>query len=162
MSERYVEKRMRYLRLRDKFVAILGSKCELCQFAGFFALEFHHYNGKLGKGRNRLNSENPASKQFDLTKVVLVCANCHKLIHFVSHFEFTTESCIVLVKYGYIEEKDISLYERFNQLINLLKRGSARRFQKMRLKIRFKLKNKLKKERKLEASSGLKRGKRLI
>lgn len=63
-------------------MARLGGKCQLCGWNEWLSgLEFHHVE-ELNKGqRKRDKTELPLFKEFDLTKVVLVCSCCHNRIH---------------------------------------------------------------------------------
>ena len=65
------------LRRRFELIMAKGGKCEICGYDdSFCALEFHHLNPE------EKNSEKEWKKpDFDLSKVILVCANCHKFIH---------------------------------------------------------------------------------
>jgi hypothetical protein len=74
-------------RTKQEFVMQKGGRCEKCGYDNNGAvLGFHHFNGRKVKGkRTELASENPHSKQFNISEVILVCSNCHGEIH---HPEF--------------------------------------------------------------------------
>jgi len=51
-----------------------GGKCELCGYNGSFsALQFHHMKPEEKEGK--------WIKESDLDNMILVCANCHRIIH---------------------------------------------------------------------------------
>lgn len=64
--------RQRYLEV----VAKLGSVCGRCGFEDIRALQIHHKHSKTKKHRRDFISRN-----YDLTKVELICANCHAIEH---------------------------------------------------------------------------------
>lgn len=66
-----------------KAINYFGGKCNNCNFDKIPALEFHHKDGGENKDRNFSSkfgwSWNRLQKE--LSKCILVCSNCHKLIH---------------------------------------------------------------------------------
>jgi predicted transcriptional regulator len=65
-------------------VELKGGKCQLCSFSEYIgALEFHHIDPKTkDKGMSRLIRGKINQKIIDeVNKCVLVCSNCHKMIH---------------------------------------------------------------------------------
>lgn len=67
---------------KEYFVAQKGGKCSICgYFKNLSALEFHHEVPLRKEMRKRDKFENTHSKWFDLTKVILICSNCHKELH---------------------------------------------------------------------------------
>ncbi|MEE3350582.1 MAG: hypothetical protein VZR09_11175 [Candidatus Gastranaerophilaceae bacterium] len=72
------------LRLKEKLVAYKGGKCEICGYDKCItALEFHHLNPdekEFGIGTNDILSFEKNKKEVD--KCILVCANCHREIHY--------------------------------------------------------------------------------
>jgi predicted HNH restriction endonuclease len=79
-SIRYREKnkargRLSNEKLKKSLIEKFGSKCSRCGYDKYLgALEFHHINPE--------ETEKPSSwRHYDLSKVVLVCANCHREIH---------------------------------------------------------------------------------
>ena len=68
-------------RLTDHF----GGKCTICGYAKCLAaLEFHHINPEeksFGLGRN-VNSKKFEALLKEAKKCVLLCANCHKELHY--------------------------------------------------------------------------------
>jgi len=85
-SRKYYERRqdrilMRRIQIKTKLVAKKGGKCEICGYSKCLpALEFHHIT-PVASARKRRGSELPQSRKFDLSKVMLVCSNCHIEIH---------------------------------------------------------------------------------
>lgn len=71
-------------RLKDRAVYVMGSKCMCCGYDRCIqALEFHHLNPEekdfsFGSNTNR----SWASTRNELQKCILVCANCHREIHY--------------------------------------------------------------------------------
>jgi hypothetical protein len=66
----YVKKR------KIEVIMLKGGKCELCGYdKSVDALQFHHPNGEREYDRDFLK------KSFDLSKVQLLCANCHCIVH---------------------------------------------------------------------------------
>lgn len=64
-------------RRKKRYLEIMkfkGDRCELCGFSIKKALQFHHI-GKKTDNRDFLK------KNYDLSKIQLLCANCHCLIH---------------------------------------------------------------------------------
>ena len=60
-----------------------GSKCCICGYAVVEALEFHHVNPEEKDHKASLFAQKEWDEvQPELDKCVLVCANCHRLIHF--------------------------------------------------------------------------------
>jgi predicted HNH restriction endonuclease len=67
-----------------KLVELKGGKCQLCSFSEYLgALEFHHIDPKTkDEGVSRLIRGRLRQKVIDeVNKCVLVCSNCHKMIH---------------------------------------------------------------------------------
>ena len=72
--------------LKNQLVKEKGGKCELCGYSKCFAaLEFHHINPEEKEFNIALycssNNVNVEKAREDLTKCLLVCANCHREIH---------------------------------------------------------------------------------
>jgi len=73
----------KYKETKEKAIAMYGGRCVNCNYNRVPALEFHHidggllkdpeFSGKFGWAWSRLLIE--------LEKCVLVCSNCHKLLH---------------------------------------------------------------------------------
>jgi hypothetical protein len=62
---------------RLELIKKLGSKCCRCGYNKYLeVLEFHHLNSKEKENQNDFRR-----KGFDLSKVMLLCANCHKEQH---------------------------------------------------------------------------------
>jgi len=86
-----IKKKNNYLhvkssRQRNKIRAIeyKGGKCEICSYDSCTAaLEFHHKDPSIKDFGISTNSNKAWSKiKIELDKCVLVCANCHREIHF--------------------------------------------------------------------------------
>jgi len=92
--QRNKEKMMKYTdehfkKLKLKYVQMLGGKCSICGYdKSVAALEFHHKE-RVNKGHRRHGAENPHSKQFDVSKVILMCANCHREAHWANSYSQT-------------------------------------------------------------------------
>ena len=70
--------------LKERAVAVLGGKCQICDYDTYIgALEFHHIEPKfksfeLSSG----NLSKPwATVLAEIEKCALLCANCHREIH---------------------------------------------------------------------------------
>ena len=61
---------------RLKFIELLGGKCCKCGFSDYRALEIHHINGKKHRGK-----EVWSYKKLKNNEYILLCANCHRIIH---------------------------------------------------------------------------------
>jgi hypothetical protein len=80
----YDQKRRRVTLYKKEFTNLLGGKCSICGYDKCIAaLEFHH---KAGNKENLISVMfNAASKEKilkEVNKCILVCANCHRDIHF--------------------------------------------------------------------------------
>ncbi len=75
---------IRRLRLKKKLVDMTGGECQLCGYSRCLtALDFHHVDEKT---KEFGLSQRDLTKSWDkiiheLTKCILVCANCHREIH---------------------------------------------------------------------------------
>jgi len=58
----------------------LGGKCNKCGYSKIPALVFHHKKGNKEKKRDWMK------KDYDLNKLLLLCANCHSLIHYKNKY----------------------------------------------------------------------------
>ena len=54
----------------------LGRKCKRCGFDNYIALQVHHKDGSKERKRDWLK------KNFDLSKIEILCANCHTIEHY--------------------------------------------------------------------------------
>ena len=95
------------IRLKEKLVEYKGGKCEICGYDKCItALEFHHLNPeekKFGIGNNDILSFERNKQEAD--KCILVCANCHREIHY-------RES---LLKQKEVEEKEKEIFKEILQ-----------------------------------------------
>lgn len=76
-----VDKRRK--KLKQLAVEYKGTKCEKCGYDKCIqALEFHHYDGdkEFGIGSKGITSWEKIKKE--LQKCMLLCANCHREIHY--------------------------------------------------------------------------------
>ncbi len=72
-----VRQTIRYRGLKEHLVALKGGKCERCGYSEYMgALEFHHIDPATKEG-----SKDWARRNFDLSKVILFCSNCHRYVH---------------------------------------------------------------------------------
>lgn len=74
-----------HLKIKWKYIQLLGGKCQECSMIAtkdnICIFDFHHME-LIKKQRNeRRGTENPYNKNFDTSKVILLCANCHRLKH---------------------------------------------------------------------------------
>ena len=93
--------------LKEKLVEYKGGKCEKCGYDKCItALEFHHLDPnekEFGIGCNGVLSFEKCKKEVD--KCILVCANCHREIHYQENLERQKE-----------EEKEIN--KMFGEILN--------------------------------------------
>lgn len=61
-------------KIRNNIIKLKGSKCAVCGYDKLPALQFHHLYKKDSK-------DDFLRKDYDLNKIILICANCHCLIH---------------------------------------------------------------------------------
>lgn len=75
---RELEKSRKYrLNRKKELVKLLGSKCQKCGYSKCLrALEFHHKNPT-----EKETTDEWLHKNFDISKVVLLCSNCHAEEH---------------------------------------------------------------------------------
>lgn len=81
-NERYYREHRKEIRKRTnlwvqkrrlKLINILGNKCQNCGYNKYNeALQFHHINPE-----EKESGDDWKRKSFDISKVVLLCANCH-------------------------------------------------------------------------------------
>lgn len=65
-----------------KAISFYGGKCIICGYDKIPALEFHHKDGTLkDKSFSQKYGWSWKRLEQELEKCVLVCSNCHKLIH---------------------------------------------------------------------------------
>ena len=72
--------------LKDKFVEMLGGKCERCGFnEDNCALQFHHKNPKDKWSKTTFSGYQENQERFEKDikagKIALLCANCHCITH---------------------------------------------------------------------------------
>lgn len=77
-KKKWIQKqRLQWRKRKQQLVELKGGKCVRCGYSeNYGALIFHHPNGRKGK-----LSENPWNNKFNIEEVVLVCRNCHEVIH---------------------------------------------------------------------------------
>lgn len=63
---------------RSDIIKRKDGKCELCGFNDARALVLHHING-VDESNNRLSY---LKEDYDLSKIQLLCRNCHAIIHY--------------------------------------------------------------------------------
>ena len=95
------------IRLKERLVEYKGGKCEICGYDKCItALEFHHLNPEekeFGIGNNDILSFERNKQEVD--KCILVCANCHREIHYRE----------VLLKQKELEEKEKEIFKEILQ-----------------------------------------------
>ena len=69
---------------KRQMVYVMGEKCQLCGYNhSVFALEFHHINPKEKSfSFNKADNMNWLKIEEELKKCILLCANCHREIHY--------------------------------------------------------------------------------
>ena len=70
---------------RKRFIEIcniLGNKCNRCGYDNIIALEVHHKDRSKRKNRK---CRDYLQIDYDLNKIELICANCHKLEHYTKN-----------------------------------------------------------------------------
>ena len=71
------------LKTKKRMVEIKGGKCEICGYDKCVAaLDFHHQNGDKEFGLARAYNKAWSIVEVELDKCIMVCANCHRKIHF--------------------------------------------------------------------------------
>lgn len=86
-KDKYRENRNRRKKeIKAFFMSELGGKCQQCGMVvtedNACIFDFHHIE-PIGKSTNeRRGIENSYNSKFDIFKVVLLCANCHRLEHY--------------------------------------------------------------------------------
>lgn len=81
---RYEHIKNRRKRIKQKAVSYKGGKCSICGYSKCIqALEFHHLdpNKKDFGVSSKWNSKSWEVIVAELDKCVLVCANCHRELH---------------------------------------------------------------------------------
>jgi len=71
-------------KIRELAIEYKGKKCNVCGYHKCqAALEFHHIKGKkdFGLSHNGITRSWEKTRQ-ELDKCILVCANCHRELHF--------------------------------------------------------------------------------
>ena len=70
-------------REHQKIFDMLGNECFLCGNDDVRVLELHHWNGKTKRDANYANW-----RKNDLADLVLLCGNCHNLVHWKKRHVF--------------------------------------------------------------------------
>lgn len=74
------------------FVAQLGGECSICKYKNNLSgLEFHHINPenkKFGLGITTFSHKTMKALQNEVSKCILLCANCHREHHFPNYNNF--------------------------------------------------------------------------
>jgi len=76
-------RRARYEARKDAAIVAFGSKCARC--GGSFhraVFDFHHHGDKLGLPSEMFLNKSLNELAAELSKCVLLCANCHRLEHY--------------------------------------------------------------------------------
>jgi hypothetical protein len=81
----YMAQKRRGLRVKLEFMALKGGKCTLCGYSkNHAALEFHHLDPATKEMQlDQRTLANRCREEIikEMTKCILVCANCHAEIH---------------------------------------------------------------------------------
>ena len=84
-AKQNLEARTRRTNLKLKAVLLKGGKCCLCGYGKCLAsLEFHHLDPALKDASSNRGMASLPEKKFlaEIEKCILVCANCHREIHY--------------------------------------------------------------------------------
>lgn len=102
-------------RRKHLFLDIMGNKCQLCGYdKNEKALEFHHINPE----EKEFSLSDCALKKLDdvyneLRKCILVCANCHRIIHYDAEFKET-----LITSFNEIKAKEYAEQEEILKLFH--------------------------------------------
>lgn len=84
----YILQKKRGLERKKQFIENLGGKCQICGYnKNIAALEFHHIEPSTKKFQldvRHLSNTNMQTLQEEIKKCILVCANCHREIHYAA------------------------------------------------------------------------------
>jgi transcription elongation factor Elf1 len=104
------DKRARNIRIRDQYKKT--HPCVVCGENRLPCLDFHHIDGKK-EGSVSQMVQRPESKVrliAEMEKCIIVCANCHRIIHFSESTEWSQKmaaySCAIKER---IEEQSMQL-----------------------------------------------------
>jgi hypothetical protein len=83
----YANQMRRWKRRKSEAISAMGGKCSNCGYSKCeAALEFHHNNpDEKDFDWNKLRLRSWASIIKELSKCKLLCANCHREIHYNTH-----------------------------------------------------------------------------
>ena len=83
-KEYYKDKASKYRRKKNKEFEELRStlKCSICGESRHWCLEFHHLNPNEKESEVTRLKESPRKLKEELKKCVVLCANCHRDIHY--------------------------------------------------------------------------------
>lgn len=83
-KEYYKEKAAAYKRKKTKELEEFKStlKCEICGENRPWCLDFHHINPEEKEGEIAKLIESPRRLQEELKKCIVLCANCHRDLHY--------------------------------------------------------------------------------
>lgn len=78
-----VRDKLRKVSFKVKAIKLLGGKCVICGYnTCIAALEFHHKNPKLkDKSFKEISNRTWSKTLKELKKCILLCANCHRELH---------------------------------------------------------------------------------
>ena len=83
--EKVLKRTKRKMKLRkEEIFNLKGGKCEVCGFDNPLALVLHHINGIEDKSERYI-----LRQDYDLSKIQLLCANCH-MIHHLGNSRYVT------------------------------------------------------------------------
>jgi hypothetical protein len=93
-KQKYKSAKERKIKIKQLAVDYLGGKCNRCGYDNCIeAFEFHHIDPSTkdpsldGRGINRGKSFEASKEELD--KCVLLCANCHREVHYEQKFKNT-------------------------------------------------------------------------
>ena len=79
-------RRARYIAIKDAAINLFGGKCSVCGFLWPRAvMDFHHINDKQSSISYLLSNGSAKAISEELSKCVVICANCHRLEHSGRH-----------------------------------------------------------------------------
>jgi len=101
-------------RFKKYFVEMLGNKCRGCDNDDIRCLDFHHVDPTTSKKETEWQNKIKFTKRVDEDKIMLLCVNCHRIIHYemrIDETRFATKYDIIT----YLRQcKSLTLTEDMN------------------------------------------------
>jgi hypothetical protein len=82
----YKRKKRRTRKIKLELIELLGGKCSMCKYKKCpAALDFHHVGSKKEQNIAKIIGDSSKQKALkEVKKCILVCANCHRELHYKS------------------------------------------------------------------------------